>query len=92
MNAIEVVNGGEISGSRVIASMTRTQPADRFARLTVKANRKPSAVPMMPTSVPSSSELRNARCVLGFCSTLSSGPSAGRPSSMKAVAPSITSG
>ena len=72
--------------------MTRTQPRGRLARLTVKANRKPSAVPMTPTSVPSSSEFMNARCVCGFCSTLISGASAGFPSSRNAVPASISSG
>ena len=92
MNAIEVVNGGEMSGSKVIASITRTQAGLRFARLTVKAKRKPSAVPMTPTKVPSSSELTKARCVPGFCRTSSTGWSAGRPSSTNAVPASIRRG
>ena len=43
--AIEVVKGGEISGSRVAISSSFAERRRAAVRSTVKANRKPSTVP-----------------------------------------------
>src|SRR5712664_3571167 len=77
--AIAVVNGGEISGSSVVASSTATHARDRFARAAVKAKRKPSPVPASPTSVPRRRLLPRARRLFGSRRIATSGPSAGRP-------------
>ncbi len=60
MKEMEVVKGGEISGRRVAASMSLVHRGASCPRDTVKANRKPSAVPSNPTSKPSRRLLRNA--------------------------------
>jgi len=53
MMAIEVVKGGEISGKSVMASKTESHVFGRPARVAVKAKRKPSSVPKVPTKVAS---------------------------------------
>ena len=48
---IEVVKRGETSGSSAAASSTVSQCRPRPPRTAVSANRKPGAVPSMPTAV-----------------------------------------
>ena len=59
--AIAVVNGGETSGSSTHASMAVRRARGNRPRAAVNANRKPSPVPMMPTSRASSRLFQNAR-------------------------------
>ena len=59
--AIAVVNGGDTSGSSTIASIAVTIARGRRPRATVKANRKPAAVPPNATSVASSRLFQKAR-------------------------------
>ena len=62
--AIEVVKGGEISGSSVATSSNFDETRDKRVRSTVNANRNPSSVPQMPTSVASNRLLPKARRLL----------------------------
>jgi len=92
MKEMEVVNGGEISGSKVAASIRRVHAGRKRARDTVKANRKPSAVPIRPTSKPNRRLLRNALRWLGLARMARSGASVRRPSSRKAAESIISNG
>jgi hypothetical protein len=92
MKEMEVVNGGEISGSRVAASIRWVQAGRKCARDTVKANRKPSAVPRRPTSKPSRRLLRKALRWLGLARMARRGEIVRRPSSRKAAESIISNG
>jgi len=90
--AIEVVNGGEISGSRVAMSSSRIQNFGAVVRSTVKANTKPRIVPQMPTSVASSRLLPKARRLLLLWIAAISGASVKPASSLSARRISSISG
>ena len=92
MKEIEVVNGGEMSGSKVAASMRRTHLGRKCPRTTVNANRKPSTVPTRPTRAPKSKLFRKAARVLGLPRMWKSKARVGRPSSRKAADSIISKG
>src|SRR5262252_8305276 len=92
MKEIEVVNGGEMSGSRVAASMRRTHLERRLPRATVKANRNPSAVPKRPTRDPNRRLFIKAARWLGLARMAKSGARLRRPSSRKAAESIISKG
>ena len=90
--AIEVVNGGEISGRNVARSISQRNDAASLTRSTVNANTKPIAVPANPTSAASSRLLRSARRLFGDFSAPVKAPSESPPSSNTARCNSMTRG
>ena len=90
--ATEMVNGGEISGSRVAASSAVSRRGLKAARALVKANRKASTVPPAPTSRASSRLLAKARWLLGSTAMVSKGVSVSAPSSVNTRASRHASG
>ena len=90
--AIEVVKGGETSGSSAAASSRVSQCRPSPARVAVIANRKPRSVPSRPT-VPA--RIRLFTKAARWCESArlpSSGSSVNRPSSLNARTSSSASG
>src|ERR1700738_2010415 len=83
-NAIEVVKGGEISGSNVATSRSFTQNLGAWVRPTVKANRKPRNVPHAPTSAASNRLFPKARRLLLLLMAAISGANVKPLSSLRA--------
>ena len=91
-NAIEVVNGGEISGRKVKKSISpETRRAPR-TRSTVKAKIRPTSVPATPTIIASSRLLPSARRFFGAVTAANRPPRLSCPSSTKARDSSISRG
>ena len=61
MIEIALVNGGEISGSRVTASSAAIATGRSLQRAAANANRKPSVVPAVATIAASSRLFQKAR-------------------------------
>ena len=91
-NAIEVVNGGEISGRKVKKSIRRDTRRALRTRSTVKAKISPSSVPATPTSIASNRLLPSARRFFGADIAAPSACRLRWPSSRKARENSISSG